>query len=499
MNLSTGDPAPTRSPVEASRPASHRWRRGREGAPWRRPDRQHGEGGGGRRLIGRWVIGVCLALLLLIGVLGAALMPDWGASCPTGETCDRAALRSSVVGAWLVHGLALAGLTGGMVTVGRNRPAHPFGDGISDEHAANPARHALLATGFVAATNAITAAALGLASLVGGLMVGFVTAAWWVGLTVFLDALDRLARPRSSRRGSWWRALAVSTVTVGAIWVVPLVVVGVEAKGWSEAFLLSNVVVAGVAGVGTLWSRTVAGGAHEPRSAHRGRILASAVAGSLILPLGLLWYVDVGAGSRARSAELVGDLLNPYLDARPEVAAAPDDGAATPPSPVAERACEPADLFVSQRDLRLRVGTEAMVLVATNRTREACTMSGYPSLLLTVDGQPVELYQARVDHLFTGEPVTPEPVTLEPGDQVTATAWWRGAPQIVTEGEADGDDPQGEVSTGAAGADAVRSLAVLLSGDAEASAAVPVGLIHDPTTSLRDGSFVRVEPWHRPE
>lgn len=436
--------------------------------------------------IGRWVIGLCLALLLLIGVLGAQLMPDWGGSCPTGDTCDRAALRSSVAGAWLVHVLALIGLAAGMVAVGRNRPHHPFGDGISDEHAASPPRHALLATGFVAATNAITAGALGLASLAGGLMVGFVVAAWWVGLTVFLDALDRLARPRSSRRGSWWRSLTVSTATVAAIWVIPFVVVGVERKGWSEAFLLSNVAIAGVAGVATLWSRLAGGGAHEPPTPHRAPLLAAAVIGSLVVPLGLAWYVDVGGASRARSAELVGDLVNPYLAARSDDQPA-DQAAATPtPSPAAA-VCTVSDLFVSQRDLELRVGTHAMTLVATNRTQEECSIQGYPSLVITDGYQPITLHEEQSDHLFTGEPATAEPVVLSPGEQVEAVVWWRGAPSA-------GEDEEAETEP----APAARRLRVLLGEEARSDGvrSVPVALTHDPTVSIRPGAYLRLEPWH---
>jgi hypothetical protein len=277
-----------------------------------------------------WIVGLTLLALLAVGVLGAGIMPSWGSSCPGGGECDLPALRSLVLTAWGVHALALVGLVAGMYAVGRTRPEVPEGDGIPDEHAAGPWRHALLATGFVAVTNAITAGALGLAMLLGGFMVGAVVAAWWVGLTVFLDALDRLCRPYSERRGSWWRALAVSTATVAMLWVLPVLVVGIERRGWSEAFLIADVLVAGTAGLGTLWSRLDDGGRRDTPLAHRQRVVAAAAAGSLVLPLAVVVSTDLDSGTRVRASELLGDLLNPYPG---EVVAQPAPNPSPAPEP----------------------------------------------------------------------------------------------------------------------------------------------------------------------
>lgn len=439
-----------------------------------------------------WTVGVSLLALLAIGVLGAGIMPSWGSTCPGGGECDPPALRSLVITAWGVHGLALAGLAAGMYAVGRTRPETPAGDGIPDEHAAGPWRHALLATGFVAVTNAVTAGALGLAMLLGGFMVGAVVAAWWVGLTVFLDALDRLCRPYSERRGSWWRALAVSTATVVVLWVLPVLVVGIERRGWSEAFLIANVLVAGTAGLGTLWSRLDAGGPRDTPLAHRHRVVAAAAAGSLALPIALVVTTDLDSGTRVRAAELLGDLLNPYPDevaARPEptpspsVSGAPTEPESTPTEPtVTTPMCTPADLLVTVTGDDSGLSAATLTIAAISTAEEPCTVEGYPELRVTDDGAEIALAVMGVDHSFDGEEVASQAVTLEPGQAVRSVAWWRERPTRQSDEEDE------------------RALAVGLGGVVdETTGSSPAWALavatDDVVHGLADGTRVRIEPW----
>lgn len=435
-----------------------------------------------------WVVGVCLLALLVLGVLGARVMPRWGSSCPDGGGCDLAGLRSLVLTAWAVHGLALAGLAGGMVAVGRTRPRSPVGEGITDEHAASPARHAMLAAGFVAVTDAITAAALGLAMIFGGLMVGAVVAAWWVGLTVFLDALDRLSRPASERRGSWWRALATSTATVATLWVVPVLVVGVERRGWSEAFLVSDVLVAGVAGLATLWSRLAPGGAAEPAMERRRAHVAAALGGTVLLPLALVVSTDLGSRTWVRSGELLGDLLNPYPA---EVAEAPST--ATSPTATASStdasagaaapACEAADLSATVTAGEHDLSARTVRITLRHTGRRACLVGGYPDLRLAGAGPP--LLTIRSDHAFDGTPVeppAPAEVTLDPGGSASSLAWWRPLKPRT-------DDEQGT-------RDGTGDLVVVLELDGqERDIPTTVTGADDPALGLRAGSRVRLEPW----
>ncbi|MBM6545144.1 DUF4232 domain-containing protein [Janibacter sp. YIM B02568] len=444
-----------------------------------------------------WIVGLTLLALFVVGGLGAGIMPSWGSSCPGGGECDLPALRSLVIAAWVVHGIALTGLAGGMFAVGRTRPESPEGDGITDEHEAGPWRHALLATGFVAVTNAITAGALGIAMLLGAFMVGAVVAAWWVGLTVFLDALDRLCRPHSDRRGSWWRALAVSSLTVAMLWVLPVLVVGVEQRGWSEAFLIADVLVAGAAGLGTLWSRLADGGPREGAVPHRQRVVAVAAAGSLALPIALVVSTDLDSGTRVRAGELLGDLLNPYpgeVVAGPEPTPTPTPspeptpgptptGLTTPtPTTPSTPACTPEDLVVTVAgdDRGLSAATMSIVVISTSEA--ACTVEGYPELRLADSSDEVALAVMGVDHSFDGEEVAPQTLTLEPGDVARSVAWWR-------------ERPPGQTLEGTE-----RALAVGLGGVEDPAtgtspAWMPVVLADDVVHGLTDGSRVRIEPW----
>ncbi|MCM3556747.1 DUF4232 domain-containing protein [Janibacter melonis] len=427
-----------------------------------------------RRRTVRVVLGLCLLALFVLGALGQRIMPAWGSSCPDGGECDPAALRSLVVSAWALHALSVVGLVAGMLAVGRTRPESPHGDGIPDEHAAPPWRHALLAAGFVGVTNAITAAALGVAVIFGGLMVGAVVAAWWVGLTVFLDALDRLARPQSERRGSWWRALAVSTLTVAMLWVVPVLVVGVESKGWSEAFLLADLLVAGVTGVATLGTRLVPGGRREDEHPHRGRLLSATLAGSLLLPLGMALYVDVGGSTWHRAGEIVGDLVNPY----PASAVAADDGEATPSPPLTTSPCTVADLTVTAVPGEPTLGGRSAVLRASSISDAPCVLGGYPDLRLADDDGPIPLWTTPADYTVTGEPAEVEAITLAPGESASVTVWWRAR-------------PPGDVEDGA------RVLRVDLGDDASVRGVQTVEVDGPPglTEGLAAGSRVRIEPW----